>query len=403
MASFTYEAIDKKGKTKKANIEAETIEKAKSMLKSEGYTVLSIGETSLMNRDISFGGKKKVSPRDLGVFCRQFVSLSKAGVSVIQSLGMLADQTESKVMKEAIRNTRDNVEKGDSLASAMKREKIFPSLLINMVEAGESSGNLEDAMDRMATHFEKDAKLKGIVKKALMYPCVLIVVMIAVVIVMLVVVIPNFEAMFDSIGGDLPAFTKAVVALSKFIQTRWYVIIAVLAIIVIAFKMYQSTLEGKRQIARIVLKVPVFGELVQKQNCARFASTLSTLIASGMGMVEAVEITGKTLDNILFKEAVLEASKQVQRGVALSVPLKASGLFPPMIMHMLAIGEETGNMEEMLHNSAVYYDEEVELTTQTLTSLMEPIIIVMMAGVVCLLILAIFGPMMSMYDQLNKM
>ncbi len=403
MASFTYEAIDKRGKTKKANIEAETIEKARSILKGEGYTIVSLAEASLLNKDISFGGKKKLSPRDLGVFCRQFVSLSKAGVGVVTALGMLLDQTESKLLKESLKNTRDNVEKGDSLAMALKREGVFPSLLLNMVEAGESSGNLEDAMDRMATHFEKDAKLKGIVKKAMMYPCVLMVVMVIVIIVMLVVVIPNFESMFDSIGGELPGFTKAVVAASEFLQTKWYILVGIFVVLIVAFKVYNGTPEGKRQVAQVMLKVPVLGDLIQKQNCARFASTLSTLIASGMGMVEAIEITGKTLDNVLYKGAVMEAAKQVQRGVALSVPLKASGLFPPMIMHMLAIGEETGNMEEMLKNSAVYYDEEVEMTTQTLTSLMEPIIIVCMAGVVCLLIVAIYGPMMTMYDQLGGM
>lgn len=402
MASFTYEAIDKLGKTKKANIEADSVEKAKNMLKGEGYTVLSISETSLLNKDISFGIKKKVSPRDLGVFCRQFTSISKAGVSVVTALGMLADQTENKRMKEAIRNTRDNVEKGDSLALAMRREAdVFPPLLLNMVEAGESSGNLESAMGKMAVHFEKDAKLKGVVKKAMMYPCVLIVVMIAVVIVMLVKVIPSFQSMFDQIGGDLPAFTKAVVALSNFVQARWYILLGVLLVAVVVFKYYNSTYHGQRNVAKIMLKLPVFGELIQKQACARFASVLATLISSGMGMVEAIEIAGKTMDNVLYKDAIMDAAQQVQRGVALSAPLKASGLFPPMIMHMLAIGEETGNMEEMLNNAAGYYDEEVEMATQQMTALMEPVIIVCMAGVVCLLIAAIYGPMMAMYDQLG--
>lgn len=401
MASFTYEAIDKAGKTKKANVEADSIEKARAILKNEGYSILSIGETSLLNKDISFNIKKKVSSRDLGVFCRQFVSISKAGVNVVTALAMLAEQTENKALKQALKNVRDNVEKGDSMALAMRRETVFPPLLLNMVDAGEASGNLESAMGKMASHFEKDAKLKGIVKKALMYPCVLIVVMIAVIIVLLVVVIPNFQSMFDQIGGKLPAFTVAVVAMSQFLQEDWIILIGILVIAIVAFKMYNKTPQGKRQIAKIVLKLPVFGVLIQKQSCARFAETLSTLVSSGMGMVEAVEITGKTLDNVLYQDAVLDAAKQVQQGVALSVPLKASGLFPPMIMHMLSIGEETGNLEEMLNNSAEYYNEEVEMATQQMTALMEPVIIVCMAGVVCLLIAAIYGPMMSMYQQLG--
>lgn len=403
MASYTYEALDKNGKNKKANIEADTLEKAKSMLKNDGYTVLSIGETSVLNRDINIGFKKRVSSRDLGVFCHQFVSISKAGVGVVTALGMLAEQTENKTMQEALKNTRDSVEKGDSLGNAMRREDVFPSLLLNMVDAGEASGNLEDSMAKMAVHFEKDAKLKGIVKKAMMYPCVLIVVMIAVVVVMLTVVIPQFQSMFDDLGSELPAFTKAVVALSKIIQTRWYAIILGIVALVFAFRWYNNTLEGKRNVAKMMLKIPVFGELIVKQNCARFAATLSTLVSSGMGMVEAVEITGKTLDNVLYKDAVLEAAKQVQQGVELSAPLKTTGLFPPMIMHMLTIGEETGNLEEMLTNAGNYYDEEVEAATQQVTALMEPIIIVCMAGVVCLLIMAIYGPMISMYDAMGDL
>jgi type IV pilus assembly protein PilC len=314
---------------------------------------------------------------------------------------MLADQTENKTLKESIMNVHDNVEKGESFAGAMRKETVFPALLINMVEAGEASGNLEKAMEGMADHFESDARLKGIVKKAMMYPCVLMVVMVAVIIVLLVVVIPNFQSMFDQIGGELPAFTQAVVAMSQFLQKKWYIVVAVIAAIVFLFRFINSTPEGKRKIAKITMKIPVLGELVQKQNCARFASTLSTLVGAGMGMVESIEITGKTLDNILYREAVLEAAIQVQRGVALSVPLKACKLFPPMIMQMIGIGEETGNLEEMLSNSARYYDEEVQSTTEQLTALMEPVILICMAGVVCLLIAAIYGPMMTMYDQLG--
>lgn len=403
MASYTYDAMDKNGKKKHANIEAESIDKARALLKNEGYTVSKIRESTFLDKDININIKKKVSPRDLGVFCRQFLSISKAGVGVVTALDMLAEQTENKTMREAIKNTRDNVEKGDSLAGAMRKETVYPQLLINMVESGEASGNLENAMARMADHFEKDARLKGIVKKALMYPCVLIVVMIIVVIVMLVVVIPQFQSMFDDLDTELPVFTQMIVALSHFLQERWYILAAIIAALVVAFRFYNETESGKRNVAKLMLKVPVFGDLIIKQNCARFASTLATLVSSGMGMVEAVEITAKTLDNVLYKDAVYDAANAVQQGSALSTPLKATGLFPPMIMQMLAIGEETGNMEEMLDNSARYYDEEVEQTTQQLTALMEPVIIVCMAGVVCLLIAAIYGPMMSMYDALGNL
>lgn len=402
MAQFTYEIVTKEGKSKKGTIEADKLEKAKDMLRAEGHTILKLSEAGVLNQDIKIGGKRSVSTRDLSVFCRQFVSILRAGVSIISALGMMADQTESKVLKEAIYNIKNSVEKGSSLAEAFKKEKgLFPGILISMIEAGEASGSLEVALERMSVHFEKDARIKGMVKKALMYPCVLIVVCIAVMVVMLVVVIPNFESMFDQIGGDLPGFTKAVVALSESLQKNWLIWIGAIAGIVIAFNLYKRTESGSRTVARIMIKIPVFGMLGVKTACSRFARTLATLIAAGMPMIEAIEITARTMDNVLFKDALEEAARQVQRGMALSTPLRASGIFPSMILHMLGIGEETGNMEEMLTNSANYYDEEVELTTQQATALMEPLILIIMAGIVCLLIAAIYGPMMAMYEQLG--
>ncbi len=402
MAQFTYEIVTKEGKNKRGTIEADNMEKAKNTLRADGSTILKLSEAGVLNQEIKIGGKRGANARDLSVFCRQFVSILRAGVSIITALGMLGEQTESRNLKEAIFNIKNNVEKGSSLAEAFKKEKgMFPNILISMIEAGEASGSLETALERMSVHFEKDAKIKGMVKKALMYPCVLIVVCIAVMIVMLVVVIPNFESMFDQMGGELPAFTLAVVALSESLQKNWLIWIAAIVAVVVAFNLYKRTPSGSRTVAKVIMKVPVFGMLGVKTACSRFARTLSTLIAAGMPMIEAIEITAKTMDNVLFRDALEEAAKQVQRGMALSTPLKASGIFPSMIMHMLSIGEETGNMEEMLTNSANYYDEEVELTTQQATALMEPLILVFMAGIVCLLIAAIYGPMMSMYEQLG--
>lgn len=402
MAQFTYEVVTKEGKNKKGNVEADNIDKARDILRAEGNTILNLSEASILNQDIKFGGKKKVNSRDLSVFCRQFVSILKAGVNIITALGMMCEQTENKTLRESLMNIKDNVEKGNTLTEAFKKERgIFPNILISMIEAGEASGSLETSLERMSVHFEKDSKLKGMVKKALMYPCVLIVVCIAVCVVMLVVVIPNFQSMFDQIGGELPAFTVAVVALSKSLKSNWMIWVAVIAVIAIAFTLYKRTYDGARNVAKVMMKVPVFGMLGVKNACSRFARTLSTLLAAGMPMIEAIEITAKTMDNVLFRDALEEAARQVQRGMALSAPLKASGLFPPMIMHMLGIGEETGNMEEMLNNAANYYDEEVEMTTQQATALMEPLILVFMAGIVCLLIAAIYGPMMSMYEQLG--
>lgn len=403
MAQFSYEAVDATGKTKKSNIEAETVDKARSMLRNDGLTVIKIGEAGLLNKDLNFSiGKKKLKPRDLSVFCRQFNSILRAGVSMIPALGMLEDQTENKLLKAAIKSMKDNVEKGDTLSTAMKKQEgVFPSILLNMITAGESSGSLETSLERMSTHFEKDARIKGMVKKAFMYPIVLVVVMIAIVIIMLTFVIPQFESMFNDLGSELPAFTKAALAMSESLQENWIVWVVAIVAIVVAYKIYAATPNGSRVLSTIKLKIPVFGELSTKTACARFTRTLSTLMASGMPLIDSVNICAKVLDNVLYKDALAETAKQVERGVPLTTPLEKSGLFPNMVIHMINIGEETGNMEEMLTNVADYYDEEVEMTTQQATALMEPLIIVVMAVVVCLLIAVIYGPMMQMYNDIG--
>lgn len=403
MAQFSYEAVGLDGKTKKGNIEADSLEKARSLLRNDGMTVVKIGEASVLNRDININiGTKKLKPRDLSVFCRQFLSILKAGVSMISALEMLTDQTENKALKEALKSVKDNVEKGDTLSVAMKKQDgLFPPILLNMIAAGESSGSLEVSLERMSVHFEKDARIKGMVKKAFMYPIVLIFVMIAVVVVMLTFVIPQFKSMFDDLGSDLPGFTKAALALSDSLQNTWYIWLIGIAVLILAYKLYVRTPNGSRVVAALKLKIPVFGSLSVKTACARFARTLSTLMASGMPLIDSINICAKVLDNVLYKDALVETSRQVERGVSLTTPLEKSGLFPSMVIHMISIGEETGSMEEMLTNVADYYDEEVEMTTQQATALMEPIIIIMMALVVCALIAVIYGPMVQLYSDLG--
>lgn len=404
MATYVAKFIDKNGKERKKTVEADSAERATQVVKAEGHTVLSVDLAGVTNKGQSANQKKtKIKSRDLGVFCRQFESLLRAGVSVINGLEMLAEQTESKPLKAALTNVRDNVEKGDSLAAAMKKEgNVFPGLLINMVEAGEASGSLEIALNRMSTHFDKDAHLKGIVKKALMYPIVLVFVMIAVIIIMLVVVIPAFTDMFKDLDTGLPAFTQAVVNMSNFLIGKWYIVLAVIAAIVVAYKTYAATDAGNHQLAALKLKLPMFGPLNTKTAAARFARNFSTLIAAGMPMIEAIEITASTMDNILFKEELLRLRDQVSLGSSISGYLKSSKMFPSMLCHMIGIGEETGNLEEMLDGCAVYYEEEVELATESLTAAMEPAIIIVMAGVVGLLLVAIFQPMIKLYDTLGN-
>ncbi len=401
MAEFIYQALDRNGKTKKGNIEADSMERAKAQLKSEGMTILKIEEASLLNKEISIGGfgRKKVKSRDLGVFCKQFRSILRAGIGIVQALDMLSTQTNNKKLQGALKNVKDNVEKGETLAGAMRKENgVFPNILINMIEAGEASGSLEVALERMSTHFDKDSKLKGLVKQAMMYPIVLMCVTVVIVVIMLVMVLPGFEKTFSSLGEELPGYTKAVMGLSDSLVDTWYLWLISIAAIVICYKAYARSEAGSRVVAKIKLKIPVFGVLTTKTECARFSRTLSTLMSAGMPLIEAIEITSKTLDNILYKDALQEAIKQVKIGMPLSAPLKASGLFPPMVIHMLTIGEESGSVENMLDNVAEYYDEEVEITTKQATSMMEPLIIVVMAVVVISIIAAIYAPILTMYN-----
>ena len=317
-------------------------------------------------------------------------------------LSMLSEQTENKKLQEAIKRTQDSVEKGETLSDSMKQNEEFPSILVDMVKAGEASGSLENSLTRMAIQFEKDAKLKGVVKKAMMYPIVLLCVMVGVIIVMLTFVIPSFMTMFEDLDSELPITTRAIVAMSDSVKNYWFVYLIVVAGIVVGIKLYGNTDAGRHNLDKLKLKIPVFGLLQTKSACASFARTMSTLLQAGMPMIDALEISASTMKNVLFYDGLEKVKNGVSLGLPLSNQLKSTGLFPPMVVHMVGIGEETGNVEEMLTNSAVYYEEEVEVQTQTLTSLMEPIIIVLMALVVVMLILAIYQPMIQLYNTLGK-
>lgn len=403
MATFGYEALAPNGKVKKSTISADSRDEAIKKIKEGGMTLISVEEQGALQKDIELPMfKKKVPERDLCVFCRQFSSLMRAGVSIINSLEMLVEQTENKKLRAALLNTLSSVEKGENLATAMKQSgDAFPPLLISMIAAGEASGSLEKSIDRMGEQFEKNAKIKGLVKKAMMYPIVLSIVAVAVVVVLMVMVIPNFVTMFEDMGTELPFMTKFVMNLSNAIINYWYIFIAVIVALVVAYKMFVSTDKGRHIKDDIVLKIPVIGSLVQKQACASFSRTLSTLLQAGMPVIDSIHTVAGTMTNIHFKDALLKSMDGVSLGLSLSSQLKSSGRFPAMVVHMTNIGEETGNIEEMLTNVANYYDEEVEITTQSVTALMEPAIIVVMALIVCVIIAAVYGPMISMYGALG--
>lgn len=404
MATWGYVAIDKTGKEIKGSKEADNQEIIRRELKNQGLIVLEITQQNALTKDISLDFSSGPTPRDLAVFCRQFSSITRAGVTIIETLSMLADQTENQKMQKALYEVKADVEKGESFADALsKHKKVFPELLIQMARAGEASGSLDTSMERMAIQFEKTAKTQALVKKAMIYPIVVALVAVAVIVVMLVFVIPRYMDMFEELGTELPAITLAVVAMSNFIKNFWYIIIPVIIGIVVAVKSYAATSSGKHLFGKIQLKIPAIRNLVVKSACSQMARTLSTLLAAGVPLVEAVDIVAETMSNIWFKEALKEATEQLIIGVPLSQPLQTSGLFPPMVYHMIHIGEEAGSTEEMLNKLADYYEEEVEMAVQSLMAAMEPMIIIILACIVGVLIAAVMAPMVEMYSALDNL
>lgn len=405
MAKYSYRVLDKDGKKKKGEIEANTEDKASEKLKAEGYTVIQVGLQGAMDKDIQISIGGGVKSRDLSVFCKQFVSVLNAGVTIITALDMLAEQMPNKKLQQALKETQAYVEKGGSLAGGFAlNPKVFPPILINMVAAGESSGSMEIAFERLSTHFEKDAALRGKIKGALTYPAVVCVVALGVVVIMLLTVIPTFADMFLDMGIKLPFATKALIAASHFLAGIGGVL-SLIAVIgaVVGLKLFAKTSTGDQIFSTIAIKAPVFGNLTVQSCSARFARTLSTLMASGIPLLDAIEQVAKMMGNKLFKDGLMDAKTQVSKGVPLSKPLKDMGIFPPMLTQMVKIGEETGNIEDMMEKVADYYDGEVELATGQLTAAMEPLTIVVLAVIVGGIIAAVYGPMLSMFNGMDNL
>ena len=403
MPDFAYVAINKDGNQVKGSIKADNEAAVRMRLKVDGLTLLKLSKESILTRDISFGSGT-VKTRDISVFCRQFASVLGAGVTVVEALRMLAEQTENKTLKNALIKTRENVQQGDTLAEAMaKSPKIFDPMFTNMIAAGEESGNLERCIVRLGIQKEKSAKLKAMVKGAMTYPIAVVIIAIVVLIVMSVVVIPRFSLMFADMGTDLPGATKSLLALSNFIIHRWYVLIIVVAVLIVGISAFSKTQQGKRFFGKIALRIPIFGKLNQKSQAASFSRTMATLVSSGMGIPASIDIAAKALSNAVYSDILLAAKDEVEQGVPLSVPIRKADEFPPMVHNMLAIGEESGNIENMLEKVAEYYEEETEQMTANMSSLLQPIIIVLLGGIIGWMVLALYMPMISMYNGIGNL
>lgn len=403
MPGFNYTAIDRNGKRVRSSLDASSIETAKSSLRGAGYTILDIKEQTTLNRDIEIPFLGKPKAKDMAVFCRQFVSILRAGVSVASVLSMLGQQTGNKKLRAAIREMQADVEKGESLATSMRRHpKIFPAILVNMVSAGESSGNLEESFRQMELYFERSKRTKSKVTSAMIYPCVLIVVMIVVLIVMMTKIIPNFLKTFEDMDAELPKLTQGVMAVCDWFKVWWWVPLLVLAALIVGGVLFHRTDKGKHFFGWLARKTPVVGNLTVKTACATFCRTMEVLIGSGLTLTDSMDLAASNMGNIYYLEAIRDARGMVAEGTPLRESLVRTGIFPPMVSNLVGVGEETGDLQSMMGKVADYYDEEVDEATKKLLNLMEPAIIIFMAVFVVIIVLAIYLPMINMTKAFDK-
>lgn len=403
MPFFSYVVIDKRGKKIKESVEASTLDTAKSSLRSAGYTILEIKEQNPLNRDINLPFLGNPKAKDMAVFCRQFLSILRSGVPISTVLSMLGQQTENAKLAAAIREMQADIEKGETLTGAMRKNpKIFPNMLVNMVAAGEESGNLEDSFQQMELYFEKAKRTKSAVTRVMIYPCILLVVMIVVLFVMMTKIIPMFLQTFKEMDAELPKLTLMVMAVSDWFVDWWWLLALLLAALVVGGVLFDRTDRGRHFFGLLARKLPVVGRLTVRSACATLCRTLSLLLASGLTLTESLELAAGNMNNVYFKEAVRSIRGMVAEGWTLSRSVQETRIFPPMISNLTGVGEEAGDLQGMLGKLADYYDEEVEEATQRLLAMLEPIVILFMAVFVVIIVFSIFLPMLNMtkaYDS----
>src|SRR3954467_4123629 len=398
MPSFTYTARALNGDLRTATIDAPSRDEVMAQLKRQRLNVVKIDEAAAAKK--KSGGK--ISMRDIVIFTRQFSTMINAGLPLVQALDILAKQSENPALKDVTNAVVFDVESGHTVADALRRHpKAFSELYVNMVAAGEAGGILDTILMRLATFMEKNDALVRKVKGAMIYPGVIMSVAAIAIVVLLIFVIPTFEKMFASVGLALPLPTRIVIGMSKFLQGYWYVCIAAVWGSFFAFKKYYATNDGKLVIDRLMLKAPVLGDVLRKSAVSRFTRTLGTLIGSGVSILEGLEITAKTSGNRVISDAILESRASIAGGETIAAPLQKSQVFPPMVISMIAVGEQTGGLDEMLSKIADFYDEEVDAAVSGLLSMMEPLMIVFLGVVVGGMVVAMYLPIFDMINAVQ--
>ena len=404
MATFAFKALDLAGSPTKGEIEASDKQTVASQLRSKGLIVVDIEEKAAAGAGDLLARFKKVKADDLVIASRQLATMVQSGMSLLRALYVIEEQTESDKLRETFVEVRKDVEAGLALSDALKKHPdVFNELYVAMVQAGETGGILDQTLVRVATQLEKDAALRRQIKAAMVYPSLIGGFALIVLVALVAFLVPVFEKIFDDFGGELPAITKFTVWLSHMMTGRWYVMIAVVAGVVWLFRYWKKSDTGKVQWDKIKLKFPMkIGGIVQKVALARFSRTFSGLIAAGVPMLEAIDITGRTSGNKVIEMAMDDVRDSVKRGGSLTAPMAAvPEAFPVMVTQMIGVGEETGALETMLSKVADFYEEQVEAAVKALTSILEPVMIVIVGSIVGFIVIAMYLPMFKVYDQIK--
>ncbi|WP_160675221.1 type II secretion system F family protein [Clostridium sp. C8-1-8] len=400
MPSFKYKAMNENGERLQGTYTADSKDEVMEMISANNYYPLLVEEIN-QGTTINLQMFDRVKIKDIAVFCRQFYTMLDAGVSINSSLNILARQLPNKKLRETLSKVEDNVKKGETLSESMKLQgKVFPDLLISMVETGEMSGNLDSVMLRMSTHFEKENKINNKVKSAMIYPTVLSVMAVSVVTILLTFVMPTFVDMFTQSGVQLPLPTKILLGISTGINNHWLIILIILALAILGLRYYFKSDSGTLFVSKFKLTFPIIKGLNQKIIVSRFTRTLSTMLSSGVSLVQALETVSNVVGNKIAENKLLQIREELVKGEGLSKPIEEAGIFPPMLASMIKIGEESGSLDDILNKTADFYDEEVETTIQTTTALLEPLLIVIMGVVVGFIVISIMLPMFTMYQNM---
>ncbi len=399
MQAYTYKARDNTGRYLSGTLNGESPEAVLERLREMKYFVISIEKKARAFQNIELNLFKSIKIRDLAVFYRQFATMVGAGLTLVSCLEILSKQTENKLLAAKIDDIKKNVESGSTLADAFnKHPETFTKLYTNMIKAGELGGVLDDILVRMATLMEKEYELRQKIKSAMTYPIFIFGAAFVMGVFVLLFILPQFVQVFAQFGGELPFLTKILVVITVVFNRYWYVVFAVLGLLAFGFIAYNRTKQGHRNIDRIKLKIPIFGNLFLKTSINRFTRTLGTLIRSGVPIIQSLRVSAESIGNDILAEAVMGAAERIKEGQSISTPLEESGVFPPMVTQMIMVGEESGELETMLLNVSQFYDQEVERAVEQLTSVIEPILMVVVAGVVGVMVIAMYLPIFSMVN-----